>query len=139
MNPTLEFIKDYWSQIALMIGIIVSYYSGRQAKQDKHEYEKSRTFNLDIDSLSDSFDLSQKMLATVRTQLDDTQESLNKANQAYKILKIELHKAVDQIQACKTKSAALGVENKELIKRLQTCDFKCKNKVIFEKRVKNAI
>jgi len=139
MNPTLEFIKDYWSQIALMIGIIVSYFSGRQEKQDKHDYEKSRTFNIDIDSLSDSFDLSQKMLATVRTQLDETQESLNKANQAYKILKAELHKAVNQIRACKIKSAALGEENKELMRRLQTCDFKCKNKVLFEKSIKNVI
>ena len=131
--PITESIKENWSQLLLIAGGVIAYFRGRQQRLDKHQYDKSLTFNIDIDSLSDSFDSSQKMLATVRTQLDDTQESLNKANKAYGILKIELSKAVSEIRRYKTKTEALGDENKELIRRLNTCEFQCKNKVIIKK------
>jgi hypothetical protein len=146
VNPTTNFLTEYWSQIALLIGIVISYLSGRQAKKDKHSYDKSLTFNIDIDTLADSFDLSQKMLATVRTELDETQLSLNKANQAYEILFTELSKSNDEIKKYKIKVKALGTENKEhiltnkeLMKRLQTCDFACKNKVMYEKNIKTVV
>ena len=129
-DPTSESLRNNWSQILLIGGAIIAYFTGRQNRKDKHQYDKSVTFNIDIDSLSDSFDLSQKMLATVRTQLDETQVSLDAANKSYSILKIELNKAMNEIKVYKAKTDSLGRENKELIRRLNTCEFSCKNKEI---------
>lgn len=124
----VKFLTENWSQILLLSGGIIAYFSGRQSRLDKHKYDKSMTFNIDIDSLSDSFDLSQKMLTAVRIQLDGSQESLNRANEAYGILKIELTRAMNEIQAYKLKTAALDKENKELISRLNTCELCCETK-----------
>jgi len=146
ISPTTDFLKDNWSQIILIIGGVIAYFTGRQGRTDKHMHDKSLAFNIDIDSLSDSFDLSQKMLITFKTELDETQSSLDKANKAYKVLFIELSKSNEEIKKYKVKVKALGNENKEhiitnkeLMKRLQTCDFDCKNKVIYEKSIKSVI
>jgi chromosome segregation ATPase len=124
-----EFLKENWSQILLLAGGIIAYFTGRQTRLDKHLYDKSMTFNIDIDSLSGSFNLSQKMLATVRTQLDETQASLDKANEAYKVLKKELFKAMNEIDSYRAKVKVLDKENKFLIEKLNTCDITCENKV----------
>ena len=123
-----EFVKDNWSQLLLIIGAIFSFFLGKESRTDKHHYDRSATLNIDIDSLSDSFDLSQRMLVTVREQLDETQKSLDEANRAYAVILIELNKAIDDIKAYKAKTESLGRENKELIKRLHTCEFECPNK-----------
>jgi len=137
-NNVPSTLLKYWAQIALAIAVIRSiiiYYRGSRAREDKHKYDKSQTFNMDIDTLSDGYDLSQKMLSVMKTQLDETQASLDKANEAYSAIRIELTRAIDEIRAYKVKTDTLGGENKalinvnkDLIAKLHTCEFACKNK-----------
>jgi len=134
MQITWEFVGQV---VILLIAMTTTYLLGLGPRKDKHKYDKSLTFNIDIDTLSDSFDLSQRMLAAVKVQLDNTQETLNEANESYMVLKIELQKAMSEINRYKEESKrykekveSLGAENKLLVKQLNICTDDCERKII---------
>lgn len=142
----MEFLVHNWIQMGVLGMGVVGLIIGTQGRKDKHGIDKATKFNIDVDTLNDSFDLSQKLLKSLRTQLDgtqslldDTQTLLDKANTAYKMLeieffkvKIELQKAKEDNLKAKLKISNLNAENKELQMKINSCEFDCK----FKKDVK---
>lgn len=128
----IEFAKHNWVQMGIFLLGVVGILIGTQARRDKHGIDKSTKFNIDVDTLSDSFDLSQKLLKSLRIQLDETQLLLDKANNAYDLLEMELLKAKEviinhekMIKELVAERNALRADNKFLMDGINTCEFDC--------------
>jgi len=128
----IETIKSNWIQLGVFGMGLLGYFIGYQSRKDTHSIAKAQKFNIDVDTLNDSFDLSQKLLKSLREQLDNTQEMLDKANKAYKLLELELINAREINKLHELKIAALKKENRELLLEINTCPMECnfKKKII---------
>jgi len=129
------FIKHNWVQLGIFAGAIFGILINSQSRKDKHLIDKATKFNLDLDNFNDTFDLSQKLLKSLRQQLDSTQLLLNntqklldKANKAYALLELELLKVREENEGHLKKIKCLSLENKELQLKINSCEFDCKFK-----------
>lgn len=135
-NQTLiEFLKHNWVELGAFTLGVVGIIIGTQGRKDKHNIDKATKFNIDVDTLNDSFDLSQKLLKNLRKQLDETQELLDKANNAYDLLEMEFLKAKEvifkhekMIKSLLLERDSLKEENKYMMEHINTCEFNCKLK-----------
>lgn len=131
-HELIKVVKENWIQLGVFGMGLLGYFIGFQSRKDSHSISKATKFNIDVDTLNDSFDLSQKLLKSLREQLDSTQELLNKANAAYGLLEKELLNAREINKEHERKITSLEQENKNLLLQINTCPIECK----FKKSIK---
>jgi len=125
MSGSLEFIRDYWSQVVLFFSAIWGIYlyvRNSQKRKNSLKIDENIILEGDIKNVSALLKLHRETIEELRKSFDDLKKDYIERGIAYDDLETRFNKVTETLEIYDRKIKSLSQENLELIQKVKRCE-----------------